>query len=66
VRAIEAESLAVNADNLRCSRESNGDCREPKPCYGDFRTPYQEDCLAETEERAWSSPIYIDFAASLR
>ena len=62
VRAIEAASLAVNADNLRCSREANGECRESNPCYGDFRTPYQDDCLAETEERAWSSPIFVDFA----
>lgn len=62
VRAIEAPSVAVNADNLRCSRESNGECRESNPCYGDFRTPYEDDCLAETEERAWSSPIFVDFA----
>jgi hypothetical protein len=62
VRAIEASSLAINADNLRCSRESKGECRESNPCFGDFRTPYEEDCLAETEERAWSSPIFVDFA----
>jgi hypothetical protein len=65
VRAIEVPSQAINAENLRCSRESNGECREPNPCYGDFRTPYQDDCLAETEQRAWSSPIFVDFAAPL-
>jgi hypothetical protein len=58
-RAIEEPSPAVNADGLRCSWGPNGECTEVHPCYGDYRTPYDEDCLARTEERAWSSPIYI-------
>jgi hypothetical protein len=60
VRAIEEPSKAVNAGNLRCSYDDDGNCVEVAPCYGDFRTDEDDDCLAETEERAWSSPIYVD------
>ena len=30
-------------------------------CLG---TPEEEDCLGEVEERAWSSPIFVDYAGS--
>jgi hypothetical protein len=58
VRAIEASSMAVNADLLRCERDEAGRCLEVDPCFAD--TPVSEDCLAETEQRAWSSPIFIE------
>ena len=60
VRAIEAPSPAVNAANLRCRYDEQGNCVEVDPCFGDYRTDYQDDCLAETEERAWSSPIFVE------
>ncbi len=64
VRAIEEPSPAVNARNLRCRTDADGSCVDVDICYGDYRVPYQEDCLAENEERAWSSPIFVDFAPS--
>jgi hypothetical protein len=56
VRAIEAPSLAVDADPLGCTRDESGRCVELDACFG---RPVEDDCLAETEERAWSSPIYV-------
>ncbi|MCH7867173.1 MAG: DUF3604 domain-containing protein [Myxococcales bacterium] len=57
VRAIEAPSLAVGANPLGCSYDESGRCVEVSPCSA---RPNDDDCLAETEERAWSSPIFVD------
>ncbi|HEY8120354.1 MAG TPA: DUF3604 domain-containing protein, partial [Myxococcota bacterium] len=59
VRAIEEPSLAVNADLLRCERDGSGKCVKVKPCIG---AAPGDDCLARTEERAWSSPIFLEHA----
>jgi hypothetical protein len=59
-RAIEAPSEAVNANPMNCERDANGACVRAHPCLGDFRTPKGDNCLATTEERAWSSPIFLD------
>lgn len=57
VRAIQAPTPAVNGGGLRCEGER---CR---PCYGDWRVDFTDDCLAPVEERAWSSPIYLRAAS---
>ena len=61
VRAIQEPTPAVNGANLRCQRDEHGECLAPRPCHGgDGLTAYEDDCLAEIEERAWSSPIWLD------
>ena len=60
VRAVQEPTLAVNAGGLRCDYDVSGNCVKVHPCFGDYRTPYDDDCLSENEERAWSSPIYVN------
>ncbi|MCX2981531.1 DUF3604 domain-containing protein [Halieaceae bacterium IMCC14734] len=61
VRAIQEPSPAVNAGGLRCDYDENGVCIAVNPCFGDYRTPADDDCQSPNEERAWSSPIYINY-----
>ena len=61
-RAIEKESKIVNAGNLRCDLDAFGQCKEVNICYGSpLQNPREEDCLENGEERAWSSPIFVDY-----
>ena len=61
VRAIQEPSPVVNGGNLRCTFNEQGECIKVNICYGDSRTDKDDDCLTLSEERAWSSPIYINF-----
>ena len=61
VRAIQESSPVVNGGNLRCTFNEQGECIKVNICYGDSRTDKDDDCLTLSEERAWSSPIYINF-----
>jgi len=58
-RAFEAPKPGINAGNLRCERDADGNCVRVNPCPGPEGNA--DDCLAPHEPRAWSSPIYVDF-----
>ncbi len=53
VRAIQRATPAINGAPL-----SQRD--DFKLCKGSFRTDLEDNCLSMTNERAWSSPIYIN------
>ncbi len=59
VRAIEAPKPTINAGGLRCVVGDDGACVEANPCVG---VPEEDDCLVAAEPRAWSSPIFVDWA----
>ena len=61
VRALQAATPTVNGENLRCEYDEAGQCISVSPCSVNDATAYDDDCLADVEERAWSSPIFVDY-----
>jgi hypothetical protein len=59
-RVFETPDEAINAGGIRCERDAQGNCTRAQLCPGP--TGAADDCLAPREPRAWSSPIYVDFA----
>jgi hypothetical protein len=64
VRAIESASQTMNGAQLRCVEDEAGRCIEVRPCRASEPTAYDDDCTAPAEERAWSSPIFVDYGAA--
>jgi hypothetical protein len=60
VRAVEEASPTIAANPLNCTRDASGSCVSIDPCFG---RPDDDECLSESEQRAWSSPIFIDQAS---
>ena len=63
VRAIQEATPMINAANVRCEFDKAGECIAVNPCYGDYRTAEDEECLAPAEQRAWSSPIFVAYGS---
>ncbi|MBI2889225.1 MAG: DUF3604 domain-containing protein [Nitrospirae bacterium] len=59
VRAIQEATPQVNGAGLRCEPDATGHCTSTRPCYWGYRGE-GDDCLASAEERAWSSPIFVE------
>jgi hypothetical protein len=63
VRVLQTETPAINGANARVVLDADGVALSASPCSGGYATPDGDDCLAPARERAWSSPIFIDYAA---
>jgi len=55
-RVFENPKPTVNGASLRCRTSDDSACVNTDPCERG------EECLAPDEPRAWSSPIYVDYA----
>jgi hypothetical protein len=58
-RAIQSPTPKINGANLACEYDDNGLCAKTRLCSGNYLTDVDDDCLADAEERAWSSPIFV-------
>jgi hypothetical protein len=63
VRALQEPTPAINGAGLRTEFDAEGNPLRTTPCHGGWRTPAGDDCLAPVQERAWSSPIFVDHPA---
>jgi hypothetical protein len=61
VRALQEETPAVSGATMRTELDADGRPVSVNLCSGGYRTPADDDCLAPVHERAWSSPIFVDF-----
>ena len=62
VRAIERASPNILGDPLRTVFDANGNAVSIDPCD---TVGSDTDCLAPSEARAWSSPIFVDWRAGV-
>tara|TARA_B100000029_G_scaffold13645_1_gene14358 strand:- start:21197 stop:23395 length:2199 start_codon:yes stop_codon:yes gene_type:complete len=56
VRVIQEQTDAINGRQIFVDQSSNS---EVSMCHGNYKTDLDSDCLWPTQERAWSSPIYL-------
>jgi hypothetical protein len=62
-RAIQEVTPAIDGATMRTEFDENGAAISIDICSGSYRTAAEDDCLAPVNERAWSSPIFVDYQA---
>jgi len=60
VRAFEGSKPTINADGVSCLYDDSGNCTSVDICGLDGNA--SDECLGEAEPKAWSSPIFVDWA----
>ena len=59
VRAIQEPTDTINGDNLRCKYDSEGNCIEGNPCWGDYRVDSNDACLSKASIEPGHLQYYI-------
>lgn len=59
-RVIQEPEALIGGDPFGCEYDAQGECIKRTYCVGSETTP-DNNCLAEAEPRAWSSPIFVDY-----
>ncbi len=60
-RIYEEAIPTINANNLRTTFNKHGEAISVNPCHGDYRAALDDDCKADAPQRAWSSPIFVNY-----
>jgi hypothetical protein len=58
-RVIQAAEPLIGGDPFGCEYNEQGECIRRNYCIGANATP-DNNCLAEAEPRAWTSPIFVE------
>jgi len=60
VRALQEPTPVINGGGLRCQYNEVGRCTEVHSCSPAYLEDPEDDCLQDAQQRAWSSPIFVD------
>ncbi len=60
-RIFEEPIATINSQNLRTKFNKEDNPISVNPCHGDVRLALTDNCKAPAPQRAWSSPIFVNF-----
>ncbi|MEI6894143.1 MAG: DUF3604 domain-containing protein [Colwellia sp.] len=60
-KVFEQPIPTINGANLRTQFDENNKAISINVCHGDYRTDEDDNCSAMVSQRAWSSPIFVDY-----